>query len=182
MMKRILLIAILMFGSTLAHADFMFDLSSGYHSRSVGENNDYSIMEHHLFIGMPVAVKEQLYLGVNFTYTSESGGENLKTKEYGARINYYFNADKTFLLFLAFNPIMTVDKNSTSGAISQQESMSGSSYIAGLGYETKINNNLFMGATIVYHSATIDDGTKSANSETKYTSINPMINFSFRFK
>lgn len=171
-MKRILLAATLVFGSTQALADILFDASVFYDSTTLNDI-DYTKKEGHLFIAMPVAVKEQLYLGPNFIFTdnqSTDGGTG--TTEIGPRINYYFNQDKTFLLMLAWNPYVKLDNAG--------ENVSAWSYLAGLGYEMKVNTNFFIGASLVYHSTTQTDDTTNVKTET--STIRPMINFSFRFR
>lgn len=170
-MKRILLTALLVLGSTEAFADIMFDASVFYDSTTIDET-DYTKKEGHLFIAMPVAVKEQLYLGPNFIVTdnqSTAGGTG--TTEMGPRINYYFNQDKTFLLMLAWNPIVKIDN---------APDVSAWSYLAGIGYEMKVNTNFFIGASLVYHAINQKDDTSQV--ETKTSTVRPMINFSFRFK
>ncbi len=172
-MKRILLTALLVFGSTQAFADIMFDASVFYDSTTGPDGSDYTQKEGHLFIAMPVAVKEQLYLGPNFVVTSDqSSGGGTGTTEIGPRINYYFNQDKTYLLMLAWNPYVKVDNTSPED--------SAWSYLAGVGYEMKINSNFYIGASIVYHALNQTNATTKV--ETKTSTTRPMINFSFRFK
>lgn len=169
-MKRILLTAFLLLGSTAAKADLMFDMSVFYDSTTI-DKVDYTRKEGHLFIAMPVAVKEQLYLGPNFIVTdNQSNDGGVGTTEIGPRINYYFNQDKTFLVALAWHPYVKFDGSSDSGH----------SYIAGLGYEMKVNTNFFIGASIVYHSITQSNETTNVDITT--STVRPMINFSFRFR
>lgn len=168
-MKRILFAAVLVF-STSAKADIMFDTSVFYTSTQQ-DSIDYTQKEGHLFIGMPVAVKEQLYLGLNFVMTDDqttSGGTS--TTEIGPRINYYFNQDKTFLLMLAFHPYVKYG----------QGDFDASSYMAGIGYEMKVNTNFYVGASIAYHATNSTNNV--TNTEKKVSTIRPMINFSFRFR
>lgn len=168
-MKRILLAACLMTMATVAKADFMFHTSFFYNSNKVG-NLTYSDYEAHLFIGMPVAVKEQLYIGPNATITEDNsfaGGSG--TTEIGPRINYYFNSDKTFVLILGWNPYVKFD-----GA----PNADGWSYMAGLGYELKINTNLYLGASVIQHGL-----TKSENgTDSKTSTLRPVISASLRFR
>lgn len=171
-MKRILLAALLVLGTTVAKADILFDASVFYDSTTV-DNTDYTKKEGHLFIAMPVAVKEQLYFGPNFIITSnQSSGGATGTTEIGPRINYYFNQDKTFLLMLAWNPYVKIDNVS--------DEVSAWSYLAGIGYEMKVNTNFFIGASLVYHSMTQKNDT--ANTVIETSTVRPMINFSFRFR
>lgn len=171
-MKRILLTTLLLLGSTVAKAELMFDLSAFYDSTTTN-GTDYTKKEGQLFIAMPVAVKEQLWLGPNFIITdSQTTGGGTGTTEIGPRINYYFNQDKTFLVMLAWNPYVKFDNVGTD--------VSGSSYLAGIGYEMKVNTNFFIGASIVYHSTTQTNDTTKVDTKTSTT--RPMINFCFRFK
>jgi hypothetical protein len=181
-MKRIFLIAGIIF-ATNANADIMFQLSSSFHSREASNGVNESVQEHHLFIGTPVAVKEQLYLGINVSYTKAEGGEYLNTTEYGPRINYYMNSDKTFFIMLAYN-FLSADRNLASGnSTNGDNKLSGTAYLAGLGYEFKVNSNLYIGTSLIYHSTTLDNEKDlTGNKELKYSSINPAINFCFRFR
>lgn len=182
-MKGFLLAALLFVISHGAMADIMVDINTGYNSREKNGSTS-SVIEVHGFLGMPVAIKEQLYLGINATYTKTEGSEYLNTTEFGPRINYYMNADKNFLIILAYNPLVSADLHLSSGNInSGNGKISGSSYIMGLGYELKINTNFFIGTSIVYHSTTLtDDNAVSGVKELKYNSLSPMVNFCFRFK
>jgi len=180
-LKKIFIVCALVF-ATNAKADFMAQILSNYHSREY-DGSETTLQEHHLFLGMPVAVKEQLYLGVNVTYTKEEGGTYLNTMEYGPRINYYINNDKTFLLLFAFNVAVSGDKKSASGQTNGDGDVSGSSFLAGLGYEFKVNSNFYLGATLLYHASSLE--FKGANADTtdiKYSTLTPSINFCFRFR
>jgi hypothetical protein len=169
-MKRIFFAAILVLVSGVAKADLMFDASVFYNSTNK-DSLDYTQKEGHLFIGMPVAVKEQLYLGLNFiSADSQTTDGGSTSTEIGPRINYYFNQDKTFLVALAYHPYVKFD----------QGDLDASSYIAGIGYEMKVNTNFFIGASIVYHSITSTNNT--TNVQTTVSTTRPMINFSFRFR
>lgn len=180
-LKRIFIVCALVF-ATNAKADFMAHLISNYHSRSY-DGNDTTLHEHHLFLGMPVAVKEQLYLGVNLSYSKESGGVIMNTTGYGVRMNYYLNSDKTFLLTAGYNFSVSGNRKQASGVINGDGDFSGSSMLVGLGYELKVNSNFYIGTTVLYHSTTLENKNPSTDGkELKYSTLTPSINFSFRFK
>lgn len=180
-LKRIFVIASILFAAN-ANADIMFQLTSSFHSREVNKGGNESIQEHHLFVGMPVAVKEQLYLGLNVTYTKAEGGTYLDTMEYGPRINYYINNDKTFLLFLAYNFVSGGQHGASGSTTNGDDSIKGTAILTGLGYEFKVNSNFYIGASLVYHSTTYEDKSSTAAGDIKVSSINPGINFCFRFR
>lgn len=169
-MKRILLTAIMLLGTTAARADFMFDTQVFYDSTTTNDVT-YTQKEAHLFIGYPIGAKDQLYIGPNFAYNesnSTTGGTS--NTEIGPRINYYFNADKTFKLALAYSPYV-----STSNA-----NDSASSFLAGIGWEGKINTNLYIGFGVYYHSVTTENDT--SNTKDTVSTVRPMLNFSLRFR
>lgn len=169
-MKRILLITLLIIISSTAKADFLLNTSVFYNSIE-NDGSTYTQKEGHVFIGMPVAVKEQLYLGLSYVATDNQANDGgYGTTEIGPRINYYFNQDKTLLLLLAFHPYL---KESIGGR-------EGSSFLAGIGYEMKVNTNFFVGASIVHHATNLTDNV--TNVKSKSSTTRPMLNFSLRFK
>jgi len=174
-MKRILLTALLVLASSETFADvLMFDASFFYDSSTAADKSNLTQKEGHLFIGTPVAVKEQLYLGANFIITDEQATNTVGTgtTEIGPRLNYYLNQDKTYLVMLAWHPYVKIDN--------APEYISAWSYAAGIGYEMKINTNFFIGASIVYHA--LNQKNDNTQEEAKSSTVRPMINFSFRFK
>lgn len=170
-----------------AHAGFLLGLNSGYHSSSDGNTNfTFNDMINHGFIGASVGSKDQLYLGQNISYQTTTykttGNDKISTMELGPRLNYYFNADKTVLFMLAWNPYAKGTRTTSAGA---SQDVSGWSYLAGLGYEIKINRTFYVGASLMYHAINItkyEVSNTSTNVSQSYTSISPMINMSFRFR
>jgi len=170
-----------------AHADFLLGINSGYHSSSDGSTKfTFNDMINHGFVGASIGSKGQLYIGQNFSYQTTTykttGTDKISALELGPRLNYYFNADKTVLLMLAWNPYAKGTRTTSAGAT---QDVSGWSYLAGLGYEIKINRAFYVGASIMYHSINLTkyevDSTSTEVSQS-YTSISPMINMSFRFR
>ena len=170
-----------------AHASFLIGINSGYHSTSDGNTNfTFDDMINHGFIGASVGKRDQLYIGQNFSYQTTTykttGNDKISALELGPRLNYYFNADKTVLFMLAWNPYAKGTRTTAAGA---SQEVSGWSYLAGLGYEIKINSSFYAGASIMYHSLNITKYEVNSTSTTvsqAYTSISPMINMSFRFR
>lgn len=184
---KLLICSIFLFLSIPAHADWMIALNSGYHSSTDG-NSKYKFddMINHLFIGASVGVKGKLYIGQNVTHQSTNykttSTSKISTLELGPRINYYFNTDKTILLMLAWNPYAKGTRTTAAGA---SQDISGYSFLAGLGYEIKLNKGFFLGASIMYHGLNITKSeTSNVSTEVSesYSSITPMINMSFRFR
>jgi hypothetical protein len=180
-LKRIFILASILFAAN-ANADIMFQLTSSFHSREVNSSGNESIQEHHMFLGMPIAVKEQLYFGLNVSYTKAEGGTYFDSMEYGPRINYYINSDKTFLIMLAYNFLSGSQHAASGNTTNGDDSVNGTAMLAGLGYEFKVNSNFYIGASLVYHSTTYEDKSGAAAADIKITSINPGINFGFRFR
>lgn len=169
-MKKIFFTIILTLTATFAKADLIFDTSLFYNSNN--QNGvDYVQKEGHLFIGIPIAVKDQLYLGINFiTNDDQTSTGGIGTTEIGPRINYYINQDKTFHVNLAYHPYVKYTEGD----------FDASSYLVGVGYQMKVNTNFFIGTSIVYHSTTKTD--KTNKTESTVTTTRPMISFSFRFR
>jgi hypothetical protein len=170
-----------------AHADFMIALNSGYYSSTDGKTNyAFNDMTNHIFIGASLGSKAQFYLGQNVTKKvtqyKTSGTYKISTLELGPRVNYYFNTEKTILVILAWNPYAKGTRTTAAGA---SQDISGSSLLAGFGYEIKMNRNLFLGTSIMYQSLSVSKyevNNASTEVSESYTAITPMINLSFRFR
>ncbi|MBY0412611.1 MAG: hypothetical protein K2Q18_00525 [Bdellovibrionales bacterium] len=169
-MRKILLLSVFLF-SSVANANILFDLSSGYFSTTSSGDVARSNMENHGFLGMSIGGKEQFYVGPNFTF-AENDYNATSTTEIGARINYFFNTDKTYKLVLTWSP-------SVSGTVGSDE-IDAWSFLAGLGYELKVNNNFYIGAIIMYHKVSAEK--KSNKADVSFNSTTPMISISLRFK
>ena len=170
-----------------AHADWMMATNTGFHSSTDGNSSyKFSDMINHVFVGASIGTKAQLFIGQNVTYQTTtfttSTTSKITTLELGPRINYYFNNDKTILMVLAWNPYAKGSRTTVTGA---SQDVSGYSFLAGLGYEIKLNRNFYLGASIMYYSLTV---TKSETNNTStevseaYSIVTPMINMSFRFR
>lgn len=169
-MKRILFLALFLAFSNVAKAEFMFDLSGGYLGRST-KSGDGSTMEGHLFVGMAVGSKGQLYLGPSFASTKDDVN-GASTSEIGARLNYYLNADKTYKIMLSYSPAVTA-------TVAGLE-CDASSLLVGLGYEFKMNSNVYLGTVLAYHK--LDAEAKTGGTDLSYNILMPMVNVSLRFK
>lgn len=185
MQKMFLFLSV--FFSTCAHAEFLININSGYHANSDG-NTKYTFndLTNHAFIGASLGSKDQLFLGQNITKLSTSyktaTTTEISTLEVGPRITYYFNDTKTILFTLAWNPYAKGTRTTLAGV---NQDISGSSFLTGLGYEIKLANKFFLGASLMYHSLSVskaEANNVSTEVSESYTSITPMISMCFRFR
>jgi hypothetical protein len=185
-MKNFILIVFLL-STTIAHAKFEIQTSSGYESSSDGKTkNSFSDMTNHIFLGAIFDNKEKFIIGQNISLISTTlkatNTDTLSVTELGPRLNYYMNEERNFFVAVAWNPYA----KGTRKAAGVSDDVSGWSYLLAVGAILKMNNTFFLGGSINYHTLNITKAISSSNTAStvsnSYTSIMPMLNISLRFR
>lgn len=187
MYSRFVALLISLLITTSAYADFKIDLNTGYNSYTDGANEfEFSDMTNHIFLGASIGSRDLLYIGQNVSvYSNEfktATSTDISTLELGPRFTYYFTTAKTVFVTFAWNPYAKGTRTTLAGA---SEDISGSSLLGGIGYELKLNRNLYLGASLMYHSLSISKSevnNVSTEVSESYTSMTPMICLGLRFR
>ena len=186
-MRNLVLFFTLITFTTLAHAKFEIQTSTGYSSNADGKTNyAFTDMTNHIFLGASFDNKDKYVVGQNISIISNqykvSTTNKLSTLELGPRLNWYINTDRNFFVAVAWNPYA----KGTRTVSSTTEKISGWSYLLAFGAVLKMGGNFYMGASINYHSLSITEAISSSNTAStvsnNYTSLMPMLNISFRFR
>lgn len=184
-MKKILIV--LFFLINTAQAAFIIETMTGYSSTSDSNTStNTNDLTNHIFIGAGIGVKQQLFIGQNITLFShqikQSTTDKVSTLELGPRIIYFFTPENVFYGTFAWNPYAKGTRTVAGTSVD----ISGYGLLVGLGAELKVNRNFHIGGSLNYHSLNISKSINSSNVATNesdtYTSLMPMINFSFRFR
>jgi hypothetical protein len=180
-MKKLIIVCAFLLTS-VAHADFLVATHTGYYSSSnENANSTFSDLTFHLFLGKSIGGKEQFYLGLNATKaTSGQEGSEFTTTEFGPRMAFYFNNEKSIYVTAAWNPMLSGQHGDNSAL-----KLKGSSYLLGLGYELKLSSNIFLGTALFYHSVHITETEASGVTGTvdeTYSTTMPVISLSVRFR
>lgn len=184
---KVLITAFLTMFSMTAMADFKIDLNTGFNSYTDGATKfEFADTTNHIFIGASIGTRDQLYIGQNISIFSNvyktSAETKISTLELGPRMTYYFSTDRTVFVTLAWNPYAKGERTTLTGTT---EEISGSSLLAGIGYELKMTKNFFLGASLMYHSLSISKAEAnniSTEVSESYTAMTPMITLSLRFR
>lgn len=155
---------------------------TGYYSSSnENSNSTFTELTFHLYLGKSIGGKEQFYLGINATKaTSGQTNNEFTTTEFGPRIAFYFNNEKSIYVTAAWNPMLD-GQNGDNTALK----LTGSSYLLGLGYELKLSSNIFLGTALFYHSVNISETESSgvtSQVDENYSTTMPVISLSVRFR
>lgn len=176
--------------STKVFANIYTQYSLGYNSDSSTLSSStfsYTRMQNMLYIGAGVGTLQKWILGWNFYMWNRdnkagSAGttEKVALMELGPRVTYFFNLERNFYLSAAYHPYVTGTITGT-----QSEDVSGSGYLASMGYHHKASRTVYFGASINYQSTALATSTV-ASTETKvsykYNLIYPFIELSIRFR
>ena len=183
----ILLISLSLFSST-ANASFMMQYSFLYFSDSDDvEEFSYSKMNNMIFVGASIDRSQQIFLGQSIQMWSKShevdGGDvsEISITELGPRIIYFLDQARRWGFSATYNPYCI----GTRTVAGQEETISGSSYMASMGYQLYVTKTFQMGASINYYGVSISEKSIS-NTETdvseSYSGIIPMLEFAMKFK
>jgi hypothetical protein len=185
---RHLIFTLLFFASAASRAAFLIDVSTNYHSDEDDVTTfTYSRFDYRGFLAASLDSKQKFYFGQNVSQFGRDFKNGSTTGKYsvlelGPRFQYYFSGERTFYMSAAWNPY--VKGSRTVGTT--EEDISGSSYFINLGWQLKIGRSFSLGASINYHAISITKETDTNNVETdvtdSYTTIYPMLEFSFRFR
>lgn len=146
----------------------------------------YSRMQNMLYVGATIGADQKLVFGWNFYLwnRSQKAGtgttQEVSLTELGPRITYFFNMERNFYISAAYHPYV---KGTITGT--QNEEVSGSGYLASMGYQHKASKLIYIGASLNYQATGIDKSTVAQTESTvsyKYNMIYPLIEISFRFK
>jgi hypothetical protein len=179
----------LVIASLSGQASFLIDISTNYTSDSDDVDNlAFNKMDNRIFLGASLDKKNKFYFGQNAMLlsrefqTAAGTTDTVSVTEIGPRFQYFFNEGKNVFIAAAWNPYAKGERTRSNTT----EEISGSSYFVSLGYGIKISRKLNLGASLNYHVLSIAKVTDTSNVESEvtqaYTSIYPMIEFSFRFK
>jgi hypothetical protein len=185
-MKFFFLYSAILLITSNAYAKFEIQTSTGYSSNTDGKTkNSFTDISNHVFLGASFDNKDRLIIGQNISIISNqfktTTTDKISTLEFGPRIQYYINEDKNYYVTLAWNPYAKGTRNATGVA----DDISGWSYMAAMGAVLKMNNNLFLGASLNYHALSITKsivGTVASTVSNKYSSLMPMLNITLRFR
>lgn len=179
----------LLFLSNDSYAGFFTQYSLGYDSDEDTASNStftYGRMQNMIYVGATIGANQKLVLGWNFYLwnRSQKAGtgttKEVSLTELGPRLTYFFNMERNFYLSTAYHPYA---RGTITGT--QTEEVSGSGYLASIGYQHKASKQIYIGASLNYQATSIDKSTVSQTESTvsyEYNMIYPLIEVSFRFK
>ncbi len=188
-MYKLLLVFLLM---AKAQASFYMDYKLNYQSETDGGDAgafSYTRMMNSLYFAASMDRDKRLFIGQSVIFwnkTQKQGDDaaaetTLDLLELGPRVHYYLNQNRTWYTGLVYN----FSVKGTSKVSEVESDVDGSGYMATLGYHYKFSKTVGIGASLNYHSITIDerklDSTSNDVSET-YTAIIPMLEVAFRFR
>ncbi|MFT6070748.1 MAG: hypothetical protein ACJAT2_000691 [Bacteriovoracaceae bacterium] len=188
-MKQFLVLFSLIFASP-CYSAWTIHFSNNFSSDSDDVSNfEYSKMDNSLFVGASLTGGGQLYLGWTYmmfsrTFKSDdiTNEDEVSTTEMGPKFIWYMNEGKNIFASLNWLPFAKGERK-TGG---NTEDIDGSALHFALGYQVKISRKFMLGASIGYHSLSINEVVDSSNNQTEpsqsYTSILPMVDFSFHFR
>lgn len=173
--------------SKSADAKFYGQLSTTYStSEDDAENFSFNRMMNMLYAGGSIDGGGRFYIGWNYfmwSRTTDNDGteSEISLTEQGPRFLFFFNEMRTLGLSASWHPYVKGERT-LSGT---NQELSGSGYTASFLYHLKVNNKFYMGFSVNYHSATLDEqtvGTTLTEITESYSNIVPMIDLSFRFR
>lgn len=171
-----------------AQSAFYFQHGLSYDSDTHDkEQTSSTSLRNRFFLGATMGKNGQYIVGqgVNIWSKSEqnsagSTADEISMLELGPRFQWFMNDDKTFYLSATYNFYAKGEIKTSSTA-----KVSGSSYLASLGYQFKGNRFFFFGVSLNYHSLAITEsvvGQTSTNVSQSYSYIYPAIEYSIRFR
>ncbi|MCO4752883.1 MAG: hypothetical protein KC478_00305 [Bacteriovoracaceae bacterium] len=174
------------------HAAFYMDYKLNYQTETDGGDAgafSYTRMMNSVFFAASMDRDKRFYIGQSAIFwnkTQQQGEDSddeftMNLLELGPRIHYYFTQNRTWYTSLVYNFYV----NGTSQTAGVEGDVSGTSYLASLGYHYKFTRTIGIGASLNYHSVTLDerkvDSTSNDVSET-FSAIVPMLEIAFRFR
>ena len=181
-------ITILLLCPWTVRAAFLFNYGLNYSSETKGPtDNEYegSKTFHKLFLGASVNQRKTLYFGWNINQWSSKNKQGETELEHsilemGPRVHWYLNENQNWYISAEWSPYARGDRRT-----SEDQEVSGSSMGFGLGYRFRLSRLVGLGASIQYHSLSLDEekveSTENDISD-KATHLMPMLEFSILTK
>lgn len=152
-------------------------------------NLDYSRMGNLFFIGASIDGNGNYLLGQsihlwNKAHTQEEGGEayTFDMMEVGPRFFWFWDDEKTVYISAAYH---FYARGTRKLGAEETEKISGTGMIFTFGYQLRVGQQFFLGASLHYYSLALAEATDNSNTTTDLTetitSIYPVLEFSLRF-
>lgn len=172
----------------MSHGALFLQYSGFYHTHEDdGEQFEYSRTYNYLVVGGALDNKESFFISWSTllwskTYKSGSGStENeISIMELGPKVIWFMDDRKTIYISAAYHPYAKGDR--TVDGTSQD--VSGTSYLATLGYQLKVSRSFYLGASLNYHALSLSEKTvenTATDISESHTAVIPMLEFSIRF-
>lgn len=179
---RILLTLFLLFPFT-AEAKFLLQYGLNYSSqedKSDAGDFEESRTFHKAFLGASVNGRKTLFFGWNInswssTLSQGSGNEDTYSMlEMGPRLQWYTNDNYNLYFSAEWNPYAKGEREKTG----TKRDISGGSLGVGVGYRFRLSRAVGFGASIQYHSLSVDEekiGSTEEDVSDKVTNLMPML-------
>lgn len=173
--------------SIQANILIQYDLNySSQEASATSSKYDQNRTFHKGFMGASVNANKSFYLGWNINSWSSShsvgtGEDSYTILEMGPRLQWFLDDNYNWYLSGEWNPYARGDR--VVSTISSK--VSGSSIGIGAGYRFKLSRFIGIGASIHYHSLSIDEekiGSNETNVSDSVTNLMPMLEISILTK
>lgn len=178
---------LLLLASLPAEARMLFSYGLNYSSeKDSSTDGDYEKTRtfHKVFLGAAINSKQTLFFGWNVNSWSSSISQGTADEdtysmlEMGPKVQWFFSEEYTWYMDAEWNPYARGDRDK----IGTAREISGSSLGIGLGYRYRLSRMVGLGASIHYHSLSVDeekvDSTENEISD-KVSNIMPMLELTF---
>lgn len=189
-MKRNLL-CLLLFTSSLAQASFYMDYKLNYQTETDKGDQSFNSnrIMHSLYLAASMDRDKQFFIGqsiISWNKSQQQGEDSsneftMNLLELGPRLHYYFTQARTWYTSFTYN-FYSKGKSKLAGT---DGDVRGSGYVASLGYHYDLSRTIGIGASLNYHSVSIDErkvGSTTSDVSETYTATVPMLEIAFRFR